>query len=283
MSQTSRSIDPTSSPRAVLDDVELRRYLQRYLRRRLPAAEAEDALQSVLCAALEAPRLPVQDEELRRFLTVVARRKVANYYRASAREHLEGELEIEAHAAPIDEASLLRWAERQAATSSFAHADETLEWMAREGDGEKLEHIAEEAHVPATAVRQRVSRLRRFMKERWALELAVASVLCAIVAWWLFSRHVEPAERRFALPPVPSVIMPNAFPDAPKSLPAIDAPKPQPSVMPSSAPTIAPTIAPSTAHTIAPRPTTAGTTMTTPMAPRPTLGTGTGTGTGATQ
>src|SRR4029079_5354135 len=74
--------------------------------------------------------------------------------------------EIEASPAPIEARELARWAEEQA--GSTRDAKQTLAWMAREGEGEKLESIAAEEAVPAARVRQRVSRMRRWMKERWA-------------------------------------------------------------------------------------------------------------------
>src|SRR5262245_4123830 len=67
--------------------------------------------------------------------------------------------------------------------------------MAREGEGEKLESIAAEAQVPAARVRQRVSRMRRWMKERWMAELAAAAalaILALIIARLLRGPKEEP-------------------------------------------------------------------------------------------
>jgi DNA-directed RNA polymerase specialized sigma24 family protein len=189
------------SARAELSDPTLRLYLARYLRRRLPAADADDALQAVYCAALEARSVPDDLEELRRWMTVVARRKVASYYERSASEQLGDPPEQAVEPAPIEAISLLRWAERQAANSQVEHVDETLDWMARESDGEKLEAIAAEADIPSTRVRQRVVRLRRFMRARWALELSAALLLAAMV-WWLWPR---PAQRIVIPSPMPSL------------------------------------------------------------------------------
>src|SRR5205085_2891254 len=69
-----------------LEDPRLRAYLRRYLRRRMPAADADDAVQAVYCAALEARARPRDEEGLRRWLTVIARRKVAAYYERSSLE-----------------------------------------------------------------------------------------------------------------------------------------------------------------------------------------------------
>jgi DNA-directed RNA polymerase specialized sigma24 family protein len=189
------------SARAELSDPTLRLFLARYLRRRLPAADADDALQAVYCAALEARRVPDDAVELRRWLTVIARRKVASFYERASSEQLGDPPEQAVEPAPVEAISLLRWAEREAANSQVEHVDETLDWMARESDGEKLEAIAAEAHIPSTRVRQRVVRLRRFMRARWALELS-AALLFAATVWWLWPR---PAQSIVIPSPMPSV------------------------------------------------------------------------------
>ena len=89
---------------------------------------------------------------------------------------------------PFEERALVRWAEEQA--EAVAHGPETLDWMAREGEGEKLEAIAREAELPSARVRQRVSRLRRWMKGRYLAELALASSLALALAW-LWGRHKD--------------------------------------------------------------------------------------------
>ncbi len=198
------------SAKVELSEPELRQYLARYLRRRLPAADAEDALQAVYCAALEAQRLPEERTELRRWLTVVARRKVAAYYERASSEQLGDPPELVAQPPSIEASSLLRWAERQAAESQLEHVNETLDWMARESDGEKLEAIAAEAAVPSTRVRQRVFRLRRFMKARWALELAAAALgIVLVLLWSIFARRTEPVAKPVPAPaPSASVVAP---------------------------------------------------------------------------
>jgi hypothetical protein len=68
--------------------------------------------------------------------------------------------------------------------------------MAREGEGEKLESIAAEANEPAARVRQRVSRLRRFLRARWTAELAAAAgaiVAVVLAVVWLLGRRSPPA------------------------------------------------------------------------------------------
>ena len=64
--------------------------------------------------------------------------------------------------------------------------------MLREGEGEKLESIAESEHLPAPRVRQRVSRLRRHFKENWKREVAMLAALgvliTAAIALWLHEK-----------------------------------------------------------------------------------------------
>ena len=63
--------------------------------------------------------------------------------------------------------------------------------MAREGEGDKLEHIAEEEKLPAATVRQRVSRMRRWMRERWLAELAAAAA-AALLIFVLYKLVIAP-------------------------------------------------------------------------------------------
>jgi DNA-directed RNA polymerase specialized sigma24 family protein len=217
MTTAMRSAPPAE---ASLSDPELRRYLERYVRRRVPGADADDAIQSVLCAALEARRVPTDREELRKWLTGIARHKVGALYQKASREHVVELPEVEASNVPFEDleaSSLMRWAERQARFSEAEGVDETLDWMARESDGEKLETIAAEAKLPPARVRQRVSRLRRWMKARWVAELAAfagALVVLALSAWWLSHRPVAPLAKR------------SRSPDASWSVPTPERPSP---------------------------------------------------------
>src|SRR4051812_47985307 len=144
---------PSSSSSEALSRPELRRYLEAYVRRRVTTSDADDLVQAVLCAALEAPRVPEDREEVRKWITGIARRKLAAHYEKRAHEQLGEPPDLEATPAPLEASSLMRWVERQAALSEAERVDETLDWMARESDGEKLETIAIEARVPATSVR----------------------------------------------------------------------------------------------------------------------------------
>jgi RNA polymerase sigma factor (sigma-70 family) len=147
----------------------LRRELEAVVRRRVRGNDAEDVVQAALADVLSAARVPESDEEFRRFVFAVTRNKVFDHFRKRVREVPEEEgLEPPAPEAPLSAQDLLRWAEQKLPD---AEAEHTLEWMLREGDGEKLEHIARDVDLPAPRVRQRVSRLRRLLRERWAAEL----------------------------------------------------------------------------------------------------------------
>ncbi len=169
--------------RRVLGAPETRRFLHDYIRKRVGESDVDDVVQTVLVEALASDRVPEDETEMRKWLIGVARHKIADHHRRGGREQPAELPDIETAPAPVEERELARWAEEQA--HSNKDAQKTLQWMAREGEGDKLEHIAEEEQLPAARVRQRVSRMRRFMKERWLAELAaVAAVaLVAIVLW----------------------------------------------------------------------------------------------------
>lgn len=188
----------------LLGEPGLRRALEDYVRRRVPASDVDDVVQTVLCDALASEARPSDGDELKKWLLGIARHKVADHHRRAAREPAAELPEIEAHPPPIEARSLALWAEEQAASTS--EAKKTLAWMAREGEGEKLENIAAEENVPAARVRQRVSRMRRWMKERWMAELAAVALLSvlALVAWRVLRRPGEvPEAKPERLEPLP--------------------------------------------------------------------------------
>jgi RNA polymerase sigma factor (sigma-70 family) len=190
-------------PRAsLLADPSLRSALVRFVRARVPAVEAEDVVQATLTDALAASSAPDDPEELRRWLHGIARNKVADFHRKAGREvprEPTAADELVADSAPHSARELLRWAERQ--LPDGAEAQSTLEWMLREGDGEKLEHIAEEANLPAPRVRQRVSRLRRHLRARWAAAIAAVAAL-ALVAYAVW-RTAQPGPEDIAREEIP--------------------------------------------------------------------------------
>lgn len=214
-------------------DPALRREVEAAVRRRVRSDEAEDVVQATLADVLSASTVPEEPEEFRRFVFGVARNKVFDHFRRQKRQTdgLDGN-EPTAPEPPLSARDILRWAEGELPDSEA----QTLEWMLREGDGEKLEHIARDAKLPATRVRKRVSRLRKFLRDRWAAELMLAgltALLCGlgVLYWYAKGRTTDDVVEREPVRPVPS---------APRSLepsrPAGSAdPIPNPVAPPSSA------------------------------------------------
>src|SRR5262249_10808852 len=126
----------------------------------------------------------------------------------------ETALDAEQPPAPVEAHSLAHWAEKQVGSSR--EAKQTLAWMAREGEGDKLERIAADDNVPAARVRQRVSRMRRWMKQRWMAELALVAAL-GVIAFLVYRALRRPNEAPIAVPEPqptapPSAPLPNIEP-----------------------------------------------------------------------
>lgn len=170
---------------------DLRAALVAMIRRRVPESEVEDIVQSTLADALASPNAPADSDSLRRWIFGIAKNKVVDYHRRAGRETFEMP-EVAGKPAPHAEADLLRWAERHLPPGDESKT--TLDWMLREGEGEKLEWIAETERLPATRVRQRVSRLRRHLKSHWQREVALLAtfgVLLTVLALALRRRDPE--------------------------------------------------------------------------------------------
>ncbi|HEY1533176.1 MAG TPA: sigma-70 family RNA polymerase sigma factor [Polyangiaceae bacterium] len=191
---------------ARLADPGLRRDIEAAVKRRVRGHDADDVVQAALADVLSAARVPEDAEEFRRFVFAVTRNKVFDHFRRRVREAPEDEaLEPAASDTPLSARDMLRWAE---AKLPDAEAQHTLEWMLREGDGEKLEQIARDANLPAPRVRQRVSRLRRFLREHWAAELMLGTLGVALLAtgaafYYRYLRSDEIAHRDPVLLPEP--------------------------------------------------------------------------------
>ena len=205
----SQSMASESGDRAtLLASPELQAALRRFVRARAPASEVDDLVQATLTDALASESAPDEKDELERWIYGVARNKVADHFRRNSREAPgdppPGE-EAVAESAPHSARELLSWAERELPKGDGA--ENTLEWMLREGAGEKLEEIAAEHDLPAPRVRQRVSRLRKHFRERWAAAVAAVAVVGLILLGILavIVRLREPApEARVPTPePVP--------------------------------------------------------------------------------
>lgn len=204
-----RTLDTAVAPQR-LADRELRHLLEGFIGRRVPRAEVDDLVQTVLCDALAARRAPTGHEDLRRWLVGIARHKIADHYRTAGREHPTDSPQVTVEPAPHESRAMVQWAE-QAAQTEFAPA-QTLSWMAREGEGESLAAIAAEEQIPAARVRQRVSRLRRTLKQRWAAELSVAVVVVLAVfgAWQWWTGSDRPRALRSAPVIVPDAVVTEA-------------------------------------------------------------------------
>jgi RNA polymerase sigma factor (sigma-70 family) len=223
-------------------DPTLRREVEAAVRRRVRGDEAEDVVQATLADVLAAVTVPAEPEEFRRFVFGVARNKVFDHFRRQKRSTADlDENETAAPEPPLSARDILRWAEGELPDSE-SHS--TLEWMLREGDGEKLEHIARDAKVPATRVRKRVSRLRKFLRDRWAAELLLIGVLVllsglGVLYWYSYGRTPDDFVKREPIRPLPSA--PRAVPPSRPAgsaapIPNLVAPKgpePAPSGLPS--------------------------------------------------
>ncbi len=182
-------------PPRTLADPQLRRGLVAAVQRRVPPDEVDDIVQATLVEALAAPSPPADEEGLRKWVYGIARNKVVDFHRQRGRHVSEGdpeEVAADSGRAQHDAADLLRWAEREAPPAD-ANA-RTLDWMLREGDGEKLEDIARAESLPAPQVRQRVARLRKHFRARWAI--AIAATLGALVVLLLLTRKTAPEEAK---------------------------------------------------------------------------------------
>jgi RNA polymerase sigma factor (sigma-70 family) len=232
--------------KARLADPTLRSAVEAAVRRRIRGDDAEDVVQATLADVLSAAEVPEDVEEFRRFVFGVARNKVFDHFRRQRRES-EG---LDDHdpagpEAPLSARDILRWAEEELPDSESKN---TLEWMLREGDGEKLEHIARDAQVPAPRVRKRVSRLRKFLRDRWAAELMLAGLLVLLGAFgtlYWFSQHHDAGD--VVKPePLPAPSTPRTLPP---SRPAGDV-LPAPNVLPGPSAAPAPSAAPPPSATL---------------------------------
>ena len=167
--------------RTLLSEPTRIRALTQCVRAKIPTHDVDDVVQSTLTDALSAACPPLDVPALDRWLVGIARHKVADYYRSQRRERADGDIDghnVAADSHPESTRDLLHWVHGELRSDS--EAPRTLEWMMREADGDRLESIAEENNISAPAVRQRVSRLRRYLRERWLLQLSAAVTLVAL-------------------------------------------------------------------------------------------------------
>lgn len=191
---------------------DLRKNLHAILVRRLPAEDVDDVAQTVLCDALAAERIPQDPVEMRRWLAGIARHKVADFHRSRARlerrtEPLDddGAFEPACPPPPVEVREVLAQVLGEA---SSPRDEETLSWLVREHHGDRLADIAKEAGLPSPVVRQRVSRLRRALRDRWAGALLVLLAFGAALGAWRRSGDVEAIGPDPAAPPVAAAASP---------------------------------------------------------------------------
>lgn len=169
---------PLSRPQ-FLSRTSLRSELARYVRSRVPPGEVDDIVQAALTEALAAERAPEDPEQLERWVFGIVRHKCADFYRRSGREAPFVD-DIPADSGAHGAEEWLRWAKRELPAGE--QAESTLEWMLREAGGDQLESIAAEEAIPAPRVRQRVARLRKHFRSRWAAQLAAVLAALGLVA-----------------------------------------------------------------------------------------------------
>jgi DNA-directed RNA polymerase specialized sigma24 family protein len=243
---------PTPSARLVtrLADPALAESLSHFVRARVPESEVEDIVQATITEALAAEEAPEDDEEIVRWVHGICRHKVIDWFRRTRRElphdpELADETVAAAESVPQSALDLLRWAQKELPEGE--EHKKTLEWMLREGEGEKLETIAAEAKVPAPRVRQRVSRLRRYYKAKWAAQAAALAALLVIAVALVLALR----KKREEIAPLPSpsfVPAPPPVPQLPPERPALSTePSAQPLPSAPSAPSAAPPSASSSA------------------------------------
>ena len=185
---------------------DFRQKLVGLVRRQVPERDVEDIVQATLAEALS-PAAPLDEESLRRWLVGVAKNKIADLHRRGRRESFEVP-EVAVDAPPHAERDLVRWAEGALPTGGDEQK-QTLEWLLREGEGEKLESIAESEQIPAPRVRKRVSRLRAHLRAQWRKEVALLAALgVAAVLVWLAQREKRPIAKD-DVRPVPSEVAPS--------------------------------------------------------------------------
>jgi DNA-directed RNA polymerase specialized sigma24 family protein len=183
---------PGAATRAFLSQETTRRRLSRLVRRRVPADDADDVVQSVLCDVLAAERVPTSEAELSRWLAGVVRHKICDHHRQARRQtiHLAEVEELTARPAPLEARELLR------AVASDAERDarsrQTFDWTVREAEGHELREMAREAALTPASVRQRVSRLRRLLRSRWLRDVLLVTAAAFALALSVGQLHLSP-------------------------------------------------------------------------------------------
>jgi DNA-directed RNA polymerase specialized sigma24 family protein len=182
------SVSTLSRGRAALEDYvaapsTLSR-LRAFVRRRGLSGDVDDVVQTVLCDALAAPAPPVDPGDVARWVTGIAKRKVVDEHRRRAR-WVTGDVREPAISAEPDAAELLRRIDAELTAPAERHA---LSCVLREHAGESLLEIARAESLAPEALRQRICRLRRHLKARYAAALVLFLAVGAGTAAGVLSR-----------------------------------------------------------------------------------------------
>lgn len=183
--------------RALLS-AKLQRELLAVVRRRVPASDVDDVVQSVLCDALAAERQP-EAGDVPRWIMGIARHKIADHHRRARREEPR-EIVDASLSDPIEARQLLRAV--LASSPTDGDKGRTFGWLLREGEGEKLKDIAREERLAPEVVRKRVSRLRGALRARWVL---VAASLALFALVWARTAPLSTMSGELAARPEPVV------------------------------------------------------------------------------
>jgi DNA-directed RNA polymerase specialized sigma24 family protein len=167
--------------RAALADAQVRGRIEGIVRRRVPPDDVDDVVHQVLCEALESELAPDDPASVPRWLFGITRHKVADHHRRARRRAMDplDPARLPGRAAPLEARSLLREVVADAARDP--RTAQTMGWLAREAEGERLDEMAREVALPPATVRQRVSRLRRWLRKRWLREALLVAAAGAVV------------------------------------------------------------------------------------------------------
>jgi DNA-directed RNA polymerase specialized sigma24 family protein len=162
--------------RRYISEPSTRTTLRAFVRRRGFSADADDVVQTVLCEALAARVLPNDPLDIPRWVTGILKNKVADAERRRARWRFT-ELPEWSTPAPRPEVNdLLTRIQADVAETPHRRA---LGWLFREHAGDSLLEIARQEAIEPTSLRQRICRLRRYLRARYVGPLVVLLALTA--------------------------------------------------------------------------------------------------------
>lgn len=150
--------------------------LRAFVRRRGFRADADDVVQTVLCEALAAPVMPTDPLDIPRWVWGILKNKVADAERRRARWRFAELSEWSAPSLRPEVNDMLARIQSDVGSSPHRHA---LGWLLREHAGDSLLEIARQEAITPPTLRQRICRLRRYLRARY---VGPAAVLLALGA-----------------------------------------------------------------------------------------------------